>query len=104
MRLIDADALPKWTGYALSATEVAIAVEHAPTITIKEYAKAEGYSIIKRNPMPKLKPCPRCGVSGRKVEEWVCRTGYFYICSECNHQSKPAMSTRKARENWNATD
>ena len=32
MRLIDADALPKWTGYALSATEVAIAVEQAPTI------------------------------------------------------------------------
>lgn len=32
MRLIDADALPKWTGYALSATEIAIEVEHAPTI------------------------------------------------------------------------
>ena len=31
-RLIDADALPKYTGYALSADEVAMAVEHAPTI------------------------------------------------------------------------
>lgn len=32
MRLIDADALPKYTGYALSADEVAKAVENAPTI------------------------------------------------------------------------
>lgn len=32
MRLIDADALPKYTGYALSADEVARAVETAPTI------------------------------------------------------------------------
>ena len=31
-RLIDADALPKYTGYALSADEVAKAVENAPTI------------------------------------------------------------------------
>jgi len=32
MRLIDADALPRYTGYALSADEVAEAVENAPTI------------------------------------------------------------------------
>lgn len=32
MRLIDADVLPKYTGYALSADEVAKAVENAPTI------------------------------------------------------------------------
>ena len=32
MRLIDADALPKYTGYALSADEVATAVDTAPTI------------------------------------------------------------------------
>ena len=32
MRLIDADALPKYTGYALSAVEVAKAVENAPTV------------------------------------------------------------------------
>ena len=32
MRLIDADKLPKYTGYALSADEVAMAVENAPTI------------------------------------------------------------------------
>lgn len=32
MRLIDADALPRYTGYALSADEVAKAVENAPTI------------------------------------------------------------------------
>lgn len=32
MRLIDADELPKYTGYALSASEVAKAVENAPTV------------------------------------------------------------------------
>lgn len=32
MRLIDADALPKFTGMALSAVDVARAVENAPTI------------------------------------------------------------------------
>lgn len=32
MRLIDADALPKYTGYALSADEVAMAVENAPAV------------------------------------------------------------------------
>lgn len=36
MRLIDADELRQvlavWTGYALSATEVAAVIEHAPTI------------------------------------------------------------------------
>lgn len=32
MRLIDADKLPKYTGYALSASDVAIAVESAPTV------------------------------------------------------------------------
>ena len=32
MRLIDADALPRYTGYALSADEIAKAVENAPTI------------------------------------------------------------------------
>ena len=31
-RLIDADALPKYTGYALSADAVARAVEDAPTV------------------------------------------------------------------------
>lgn len=32
MRLIDADKLPKYTGYAFSASEVAMAVENAPTV------------------------------------------------------------------------
>ena len=35
-RLIDADALPRYTGYALSANEVAMAVETAPTIIEEE--------------------------------------------------------------------
>lgn len=112
VRLIDADALIPSEVHTvvvrkLDGQEVwesvlyAEQIDYAPTITLKKYAKAEGYSIIKRKPMPKLKPCPQCGASGRKIEEWVCRTGYFYICAECNHQSNPARSERKASENWN---
>lgn len=39
MRLIDADALPKYTGYALSADEVANAVENAPTVDAIEVVR-----------------------------------------------------------------
>ena len=41
MRLIDADALPKYTGYALSAVEVAKAVENAPTIAASPWHRCE---------------------------------------------------------------
>lgn len=40
-RLIDADALPHYTGYALSANEVAKAVEAAPTIIEAEKGEKE---------------------------------------------------------------
>lgn len=39
MRLIDADALPEYTGYAISANEVATAVEDAPTIDAVEVVR-----------------------------------------------------------------
>lgn len=39
MRLIDADALPEYTGYALSANEVAMAVEDAPAIDAVEVVR-----------------------------------------------------------------
>ena len=41
MRLIDADALPKYTGMALSADEVAMAVENAPTIDAIEVVRCK---------------------------------------------------------------
>ena len=41
MRLIDADALPKYTGYALSADEVAKAVENAPTVDAVEVVRCK---------------------------------------------------------------
>lgn len=78
MRLVDADALIPSEVHTvvvrkLDGQEVwesvlyAEQIDDAPTITLKEYAKAEGYSIIKKKPMPKLKPCPRCGVGGRRI-------------------------------------
>ena len=41
MRLIDADKLPKYTGYALSADEVAMAVQNAPTIDAVEVVRCK---------------------------------------------------------------
>ena len=41
MRLIDADKLPKYTGYALSASDVAIAVENAPTVDAVPVVRGE---------------------------------------------------------------
>lgn len=39
MRLIDADMLPKYTGTALSAVDVAMAVENTPTIDPIKYGE-----------------------------------------------------------------
>ena len=57
MRLIDADALPKYTGYALSAVEVAKAVENAPTVEpasqwhrVEEPPKEAGEYIVAYHP------------------------------------------------------
>ncbi len=43
MRLIDADKLPKNTGYAVSASEVAMAVENAPTVDAVPLVRARWY-------------------------------------------------------------
>ena len=71
MRLIDADALPKYTGYALSADEVAMAVENAPTIDPVRHGRwvvidAEeprryGCSKCKRLSWHMENYCPNCG-------------------------------------------
>lgn len=63
MRLIDADALPRYTGYALSAAEVAKAVENAPTIEAEPV----------------------------RYERWIKMSdadGIFYACSECGEWHK----------------
>lgn len=72
MRLIDADTLPKYTGTALSAVDVARAVEAAPTIdpvkhgnwvdvngiyAICSVCKAEVYQC------GEWRYCPKCGAS-----------------------------------------
>ena len=70
MRLIDADALPRYTGMALSADEVARAVENAPTIDAE--------------PVVRCKDCwYRNGTSGQPdipclqmhEDDWFCADG-----------------------------
>ena len=58
MRLIDADALPKYDGYALSADAVARAVENAPTVE-KEISKRVLWSGWKGIRDTRYK-CPSC--------------------------------------------
>ena len=58
MRLIDADALPKYTGYALSADEVATAVENAPTIDAV--------------PVVRCKNCKHRYITGSTTHYYVC--------------------------------
>ena len=77
MRLIDADALPKYTGYALSATEVAKAVENAPTIEAEpnncKYWDSESHFCALRR--PQAEPVRH----GRWIEYGVDK----WKCSEC---------------------
>lgn len=87
MRLIDADVLPKYTGYALSATEVAKAVENAPTIEAEpnscKYWDSESHFCALRRPQaePERK-------TGRWILEDIPYTGCYRItCSECGEDA-----------------
>ena len=79
MRLIDADKLPKYTGYALSADEVAMAVENAPTIDAEpvrhgkwEYAEDEVLDDLTFSAWK----CSRCGYYAYQPELW-------HYCPRC---------------------
>lgn len=70
MRLIDADALPKYTGYALSADEVARAVENAPTIEAEPVRRGRW---------------ERCGIK---------TYDFAFYCSECCSFSPNGIKTK----------
>lgn len=78
MRLIDADKLPKYNGCALSANEVAMAVENAPTVDAEPVCHGRwlkhGYSC----------PCSNCGYdlgySGTPMELTL---AFFKYCPNC---------------------
>lgn len=71
---------------------------------LKSEAKAQGYKLIKDNPMPKLLPCV-CG--GKRREMWHkydMKTSEHYVCyrcQKCGKESEFARNERKAREAWN---
>lgn len=70
MRLIDADALPKYTGYALSADEVAKAVENAPTIEAKPVRRGKWV----KDDIDKYK-CSLCGKGNNYAYSWSISKG-----------------------------
>lgn len=65
MRLIDADALPEYTGYALSAAEVAKAVENAPTIEAEPVRRGRWV----KDDIDKYK-CSLCGKGNNYAYSW----------------------------------
>ncbi len=81
MRLIDADALPKYTGYALSADEVAMAVENAPTIDAVpvRHGRWEAFEDMM------LDTCYRCSECGREfyLEGGTPQENEYNYCPNC---------------------
>ena len=71
MRLIDADALPKFTGMALSAVDVARAVENAPTIDPVKHGKWVEHAW-------EWHKCSVCGTTAVNDDE-----GYEYLTPYC---------------------
>lgn len=67
MRLIDADALPRYTGYALSADEIAKAVENAPTIEAEPVRRGrwihDGYDLQHGNDWIHCSECGKRGIN-----------------------------------------
>lgn len=60
MRLVDADKLPKYTGYALSASKVAMAVENAPTVDAVPVVRCRECIHNYANMVPGGEGCAKC--------------------------------------------
>lgn len=91
MRLIDADKLPKYDGYALSADAVAQAVENAPTIEAEPRAAAHWIN-------KGLEPlrCSECGIMVDVYNgiPWACKS--FVYCPHCGAK----MDQEQEGEQW----
>ena len=74
MRLIDADALPKYNGYALSADNVANAVEHAPTIDAKPVRRGRW----EYDDISELKYCSECYFGKERMDKRI-----YNFCPNC---------------------
>lgn len=87
MRLIDADKLPKYTGYALSASEVAKAVENAPTV--------DAVAVVR---------CREC--KHRIVNERYGEKGYIKLKAYCELDTGDIFSLGRCAEddNWFCAD
>lgn len=79
MRLIDADTLPKYTGMALSAVDVARAVENSPTVDLVKHG--EWMVIPQRCENQTFDEC-KCSVCGT-VEYFNSGWKKFNYCPTC---------------------
>ena len=87
MRLIDADALPKYEGYALSADAVARAVENAPTVDAEPVRHGHWVQVVDNRGVHFV--CSNCG-------EWEYHQAQKY-CGECGAR----MDNRRSEDEIN---
>lgn len=72
-----------------------------PELTVeelKEVAKNMGYSIIKKKPYTKVKPCPVCGK--KKVQTWYGKD-IWGECANCGFKGDEVPSESQRNEGWN---
>ena len=75
MRLIDADVLPKYTGLALSEDEVAMAVEHAPTIDAVPVVRCKDCKHSLKDDLFRTRWCQKPGHVKEVKDEFFCADG-----------------------------
>lgn len=67
---------------------------------LRREANKLGYRVLKKTePLPTLVPCT-CGCN-RRASLWRAGRGAFYRCKGCGFESKPAITERGKRQNWN---
>ena len=85
-------------------------IKHIPPADIytfemlKAAASKYGYSLLKREPYIKFKPC-RCGCNRRSIYSiYNCATGESgvqYRCNKCNRESPIGKTEKEAKILWN---
>lgn len=83
MRLIDADKLPKYTGYALSAAEVAMAVESAPTVDPVKHGRWLSVKLLDDEADFEEVDGAECSMCGGTFSSEYWAKTYFKYCPYC---------------------
>lgn len=73
--------------------------------TLREIVDRMGYKLVaKPEPLPKLLPCPRCGLNKRYLARKYKAGQYrkYYSCRNCDFVAEHGHNELERRKNWNA--